>query len=343
MDRLFWILLVLFPLFGNAQNFTGQVPLYPDGNHPAADLPAIDEDAVLLCIGMSQANWECGGVIPENTGGWRDQTSLPINIVNGGIGGWDTRRILADPDSYWGRVQQRITDAGYTNADVQIIWGKNATRAAADAVDVASERIALRDHLIIIQQQAESLFPNLRAGFHSSRTYGGHCGTNPEPYAYDSIFSIQGWQDNDGAIASSNLWHTGPYLWADGTNAREDGLTWLAADFEDGCHPSQSGVDKVAQINEAFFAQLNFVDPDATPSPIPTPSPMPSPTPTPSPTFTPSTAPTPSIAPTASPLPPITPSPSPINENQNDNGGSMNIYLVLFLLLVGLRKILRVK
>jgi hypothetical protein len=46
----------------------------------------------------------------------------------------------------------------------------------------------------------------------------------------------------------------GPYLWADGTNPRSDGLVWLRADFaSDGTHPSRSGETKVGTMLLRFF------------------------------------------------------------------------------------------
>ena len=46
----------------------------------------------------------------------------------------------------------------------------------------------------------------------------------------------------------------GPYLWAKGMEAREDGLRWLPADFmPDGTHPSNSGRQKVGTLLLAFF------------------------------------------------------------------------------------------
>jgi hypothetical protein len=48
------------------------------------------------------------------------------------------------------------------------------------------------------------------------------------------------------------LW--GPYLWADGTNPRSDGLTWLITDLEgDHTHPSAAGEEKVAGLLASFF------------------------------------------------------------------------------------------
>ena len=155
-----------------AQTMTGEIPVYPDAGSPPAGLPVIDEGAVLLCIGMSQANDECGGRRPDHVGGWRDQSTLPVAIVNGGIDSWDVRAIIADPDTYWNAVEQRLVDAGYSNDDVQLIWGKNATRsgvAQGGSGDVLTERTVLRDNLILIQQQVADRLPNLHAGFHSSR------------------------------------------------------------------------------------------------------------------------------------------------------------------------------
>jgi hypothetical protein len=46
----------------------------------------------------------------------------------------------------------------------------------------------------------------------------------------------------------------GPYLWADGTTPRSDGLTWAASDFAaDGTHPATSGRTKVADMLVTFF------------------------------------------------------------------------------------------
>jgi len=47
----------------------------------------------------------------------------------------------------------------------------------------------------------------------------------------------------------------GPYLWADGTNARSDGLAWVAGDFSpaDGTHPALGAREKVAGMLLTFF------------------------------------------------------------------------------------------
>ena len=47
----------------------------------------------------------------------------------------------------------------------------------------------------------------------------------------------------------------GPYLWADGIQARSDGLQWLVTDFreDDRTHPSYQGRQKVTQIIDRFL------------------------------------------------------------------------------------------
>lgn len=255
------------------QDSTGLVPFFDDVGTPDSGVPVIDEGAVLLCIGMSQAVWECDGHQEiANSEGWAEQSQLPVVIVTGAVSGWDIESIMADPTTYWTQVESRLRAAGYSNEDVQLMWGKNATRVAGQGdVDPIEQRRILRDGLIQVQQEAEARFPNLRAGFHSPRVFGGHCQANPEPIAHETYYAIVGWDTEAGAIDSSSKWFLGPYIWADGINMRGDGLTWLAEDFVvppttgPGCHPSQSGIDKVADYAERFFNKITYALPGSTP------------------------------------------------------------------------------
>jgi hypothetical protein len=46
----------------------------------------------------------------------------------------------------------------------------------------------------------------------------------------------------------------GAYLWADGLNARFDGLIWERRDLDsDGTHPSRTGEEKVGRLLLEFF------------------------------------------------------------------------------------------
>jgi hypothetical protein len=62
------------------------------------------------------------------------------------------------------------------------------------------------------------------------------------------------WDSSKGEVkAPVVLW--GPYLWADGTTPRKDGLIWNRDDLRDndGTHPSPSGQMKVAELLVNFF------------------------------------------------------------------------------------------
>ena len=93
----------------------------------------------------------------------------------------------------------------------------------------------------------------------SSRIYAGYASANlhPEPYAYQSGFSVK-WLIEDyinGNLPEDVPWLAwGPYLWADGTTPRSDGLIWECDDvIGDGTHPGDSGREKVAQLWLQFF------------------------------------------------------------------------------------------
>jgi hypothetical protein len=96
-------------------------------------------------------------------------------------------------------------------------------------------------------------YPNLQQVFITSRTYGGYptdanhnaCSLNPEPYAYESGFTVQriivaqinGGTTGDGysgdvhfnpnpTLGGAPWFDWGPYLWASADTPRSDGLVW---------------------------------------------------------------------------------------------------------------------
>lgn len=287
---------------------------------------AADGTIVLLSLGMSNATQEFSAFIQrtKGVGGLNPR----LVIVDGAQGG-QTAAIIKDPSAnFWKVVDQRLQAAGVTAAQVQALWVKEADAGPTSGFPAYARTLA--DELGDVVRLAASRFPNAQLAYVSSRTYGGYASTtlNPEPYAYESGFSVQ-WLirrqiDGDAGlnadaaagavVAPALLW--GPYLWADGLRARADGLWYACADFvADGTHPSpESGRPKVAALLDDFFRRDPTSRPwfVADPAAAPPPPLVWPPAPTPGPTATPGGA-TPPVRPTAtagSPAPtppPVTP------------------------------------
>jgi hypothetical protein len=171
--------------------------------------------------------------------------------------------------SPWEVMDRRIKAAGVTAGQIQAVWLKQAQMGPAQLGEFPAHAQSLRDDVAIILRQLRTRFPNLRLAYLSSRIYAGYAATplNPEPYAYESAFSVRwliesqiasdpnlNYDPAQGAVkAPLLLW--GPYLWADGIKPRQsDGLVWNLGDLEaDGTHPSPSGRRKVADRLLTFF------------------------------------------------------------------------------------------
>jgi len=171
--------------------------------------------------------------------------------------------------SPWEEMDRRLQAAGVTAAQVQVVWLKQAQIGPAQLGEFPAHAESLRKDVATVLRQLKTRFPNLRIAYLSSRIYAGYAATplNPEPYAYESAFSvrrlIESQLANDPNLnydpargevkAPLLLW--GPYLWADGTKARQrDGLVWTRADLgPDGTHPSPAGRQKVADLLLNFF------------------------------------------------------------------------------------------
>ena len=120
-------------------------------------------------------------------------------------------------------------------------------------------------------------FPNVKIAYVSSRTYGGYATSplNPEPYAYEGGFAVK-WLIADQIAGKPELnydpakgpvrspWIAwGPYVWADGVKANQDGQSYVREDYveQDGTHPSPTGREKVAA------RLLEFLKSDSTAAP----------------------------------------------------------------------------
>src|SRR5207248_10449875 len=176
-----------------------------------------------------------------------EQKNPKLVIVDGAQGGMSANRI-GDPEDngtgarFWSTVDQRLKAAGATRAQVQVAWIKQADPGPRQGFPAYAK--TLQAELATIVKLMHTRFPNLKLIYLSSRTYGGYARSalNPEPYAYESGFSVK-WLLEQQLKGDADLnfdpakgpaqapWLSwGPYLWANGTKAR-DGLTWEESDL----------------------------------------------------------------------------------------------------------------
>ena len=242
-------------------------------------VPSSNGAVVLISSGMSNTTqeWASKGTNHFTGQATRDPSKNPrLTIVDGAIGGQDAPTWTNINSANWTTVLGRISAAGRSTNQVQILWIKQA---------IANETGALTNHAVQLQgylqqviRNAKILFPNLKICYLSSRTrayvYGS--GLNPEPYAYETAFAVK-WLIEKQLSGAPSLnydpangpvlmpWLSwGPYVWTDGLRGRSDGLLTVCPDDleSDFTHPSTNGhVPKVAQQLLAFFK----TDPTATP------------------------------------------------------------------------------
>jgi hypothetical protein len=238
-------------------------PLDADGK------PSADGKIVLLSVGMSNTTQEFS-TFKRLADADLDKNPKLV-IVDGAQGGMSANRILDADDNgsgtrFWTTVDRRLDNAGVGRKQVQVAWIKQADPGPRQGFPQYAQ--TLQGELRQIVQLMHRRFPSLKLVYLSSRTYGGYARTplNPEPYAYESGFSVRwlieeqlkgapelAYEGKQGHVKAPWLsW--GPYLWANGTSKRTDGFSYTESDFgSDGTHPSPSGQRKVADLLLVFF------------------------------------------------------------------------------------------
>lgn len=234
---------------------------------------------VMVSIGMSNTTQEFGST-PNSFKVRADQDNSrnPRLVIVDGAQGGQAADAWVDPAApTWAALQQRLTNANVTAQQVQVAWIKQADRQPYQYGAFPAHAQHLQSELEAIVHNLKSLYPNIRIAYVSSRTMSYDntpTDLNPEPFAYESGFATQwmiakqiagdaslNYDPGAGTVVAPFLsW--GPYLWADGTNPRSDGFTWLQSDLKaDLTHPSDAGVLKVSDQLLSFFK----TDPTATP------------------------------------------------------------------------------
>jgi hypothetical protein len=256
--------------------------------------PSSSGKIVLLSVGMSNTTQEfcsAAGSPPCDSYTFIGQAATDpsvnhttLTIVNGAYGGQAASTWASPTLPNYDRVRDQVlAAAGLSEKQVQVVWVKEADPGPTASLPSASaDAYALETFLGNIMRAVRTRYPNVQLVFLSSRTYGGYATTtlNPEPYAYESGFAVKwliqaqiGQMRNGGTVVDSHAgdlnyntvapWIAwGPYLWADGTTPRSDGLVWQQSDFgSDGTHPSTTGRTKVGTMLLNFFQTSPFTVP----------------------------------------------------------------------------------
>jgi len=253
----------------------GVVPLDANGNPDY-----VDGKIVLVSIGFSNANYEF--CFFQNEVAALQMRNPYLVVVNCAIGGWPIEEIIDEEvnDLYWygdstvKGVEDFLADAGVTWDQVQAVWFKTANKHPDSSCGSCSEPFldyihGLRNQYVEGMELLHEKFENCHLCYLSDRTFGGYGNIqdppelgSPEPFAYWTGWAVKrlieyqlnGSLPYSGEVVSPWLsW--GPYLWADGENARTDGLQWFCEDFRvnEGKHPSDCGKEKVAVMLRDFF------------------------------------------------------------------------------------------
>jgi PKD repeat protein len=255
------------------------VPLNASGN-----VDTTNGRIVMISVGLSNTTLEFG---TRDAGAFMPRANLdpsknPQLVFVDGAQFSQTASIWADPTSMpWTVLNQRITAAGVTANQVEVAWVKLADKIYSGNDSFPFYARSLEGELAAVTRNLVTFFPHIRIAYYSSRIFSNDTfsttavnAINPEPFAYDSGLAVQwlitsqingtgnlNYDPSQGPVVAPFLsW--GPYLWADGTHPRSDGLVWLDSDLQaDHVHPTSSGIFKVASQLLAFFK----TDPTATP------------------------------------------------------------------------------
>lgn len=257
------------------------VPLGPDGR------PDASGHIVLLSVGMSNTTMEfCNGGFPQCAresfvGLARLDASVDhtmLVIVDGARGGQAAASWTTPGLPQYDSVKARLARVGLTEAQVEVAWIKQADIQPTVRLPAAgADAYVLERALGNIVRALKARYPNLRQVFLSSRIYAGYASTalNPEPYAYEGGLAVKWLVDAQirqgvtaaavdtlaGSLAYDAVpWLAwGPYLWANGTKPRSDGLTWTAQEYAaDGTHPNALADQKVGRMLLDFFKGSEF-------------------------------------------------------------------------------------
>jgi PKD repeat protein len=236
------------------------VPLDSNGN------PNPKGSIVMVSLGMSNSQ-EVFNTFKNDISG--DRTINPQLItVNGAQSGFTAEHWANPADRAWTWLNQSLTSSNVTPAQVEVAWVELFEQQPFRFGAFPLHAQQLQSYMESTARNLLTAFPNIKIAYFSpiNHTYTTSLSASaPEPYAYESDFSIQ-WMMQDQINGTGNLNYNpangtvvaplllwGPYLWAP-TTPRSDGFTWLLSDVtSDLVHASPTGKNKEGEEMVAFF------------------------------------------------------------------------------------------
>lgn len=235
-----------------------------DADHEAAGIEigaAISDDAIVMTMGYSNTYkvWRQYEILYETD----------FNLLNAAQGGREVDDWAYKPgpwieaNALLGALPRAAT-ASPANERVEVLLYQIAL-----ATGTEPQIEFVREAITVSIDRAREEFPNLKMVYLVGRDYGGWAtdlaedGTAKagEPGNWANGIAIDlAVQDN--LDRPDGVWvGTGPYMWANGDERRDDGLTWSRDEYvDDGRHLNKEAARKVASLLHDFFAG----DPTAT-------------------------------------------------------------------------------
>jgi len=238
-------------------------------DRPAPAITPVDGVIGVVCVGMSNAAQECNRWAQQVNGPWRSEVRGAVRIVNCAVGGHAIER-WNDPAfdaTLWNDcIGRRLGLAGVRLDQVRVIYHKAANQfGASGGVQLPPlPSAAANYHLFLANlgafaSRVPGRFPNARAVYTTSRSYGGFAGPGSprgEPQAYEEGHALNRWLAEHASVGG--VWYGwGPYIWAPTcttgvTNA--SGLCYTRDHYrDDGVHPTAAGEVEIARrIHDRF-------------------------------------------------------------------------------------------
>jgi hypothetical protein len=224
----------------------------------------------VVCIGMSNAAQECERYILAAQTVFAGEVNPDVRIVNCALASHAIER-WNDPEydsALWTRCSSLISAAGLTLSEIHVVLHKAANQYTLGPnqevlplyPDPSSDYFSFGRNLSTFADRVTTFFPELRAVYTTSRSYGGFSNRpeRGEPLSYEEGHALNQWLLENSSV--NGVWFGwGPYIWApECSTGIKNGLGYCydRQDYsQDAIHPTSLGEVKVAKMWHARLSQ----------------------------------------------------------------------------------------